>query len=372
MSSNLFFLSNGKAIEMNEHIYDEEAILQKIIEDNPNLLLRNNDSDDAKLFLIEREFSILENEDSGNSFSLDHLLIDQNGIPVLVEVKRCSDTRIRREVTAQMLDYASRLSAFDISKLRQSFEKNNPSEEIQALYDTDDFWERVATCLKAEKMKLIFAADHIPDSLKTLIEFMDRSMPNIEVYGVELRQYKTANATLLTSSIIGNSVENKQPRPSGIQWSMDSFSKVLLDNRCQHIVPVLQSIISFSKEIGLACSFGRGAKNPSFSIKQGSLTLFRAVAWPHRKDGFQAAIEICLPELLANLDNGWNIDNLRDFLTQFPECERNQSSIVRNTDQFVYINLEGFDKPDNMMAFRDTISRLCNLISDKQNIRANI
>ena len=52
---------------------------------------------------------------------------------------------------------------------------------------------------------------------------------------------------------------------------MDSFSKVLLDNRCQHIVPVLQSIISFSKEIGLACSFGRGAKNPSFSIKQGFL-----------------------------------------------------------------------------------------------------
>jgi len=38
---------------------------------------------------------------------LDHLLLDQDGIPTFVECKRASDTRIRREVVAQMLDYAA-------------------------------------------------------------------------------------------------------------------------------------------------------------------------------------------------------------------------------------------------------------------------
>src|SRR4051794_12230288 len=37
-------------------------------------------------------------------WSLDHLFVDQEGVPTLVEVKRSSDTRARREVVAQMLD----------------------------------------------------------------------------------------------------------------------------------------------------------------------------------------------------------------------------------------------------------------------------
>ena len=43
----------------------------------------------------------------GNRWSLDHLFLDQEGIPTLVEVKRGTDTRIRREVVGQMLDYAA-------------------------------------------------------------------------------------------------------------------------------------------------------------------------------------------------------------------------------------------------------------------------
>jgi hypothetical protein len=46
-------------------------------------------------------------DESLGRFSLDHLFLDQDGIPTLVEVKRSSDTRIRREVIGQMLDYAA-------------------------------------------------------------------------------------------------------------------------------------------------------------------------------------------------------------------------------------------------------------------------
>ena len=40
-------------------------------------------------------------------FYLDHLFLDQDGVPTIVETKRSSDNRLRKEVVAQMLDYAS-------------------------------------------------------------------------------------------------------------------------------------------------------------------------------------------------------------------------------------------------------------------------
>jgi hypothetical protein len=50
--------------------------------------------------LVKREVPVA-------GMSLDHLFIDHDAVPTLVEVKRSSDTRTRREVVAQMLDYAA-------------------------------------------------------------------------------------------------------------------------------------------------------------------------------------------------------------------------------------------------------------------------
>jgi hypothetical protein len=64
--------------------------------------------------LVTREAGIaLPGGAGGSRWSLDHLFLDQDGIPTLVEVKRASDPRGRREVVAQMLDYAASLSVWD-------------------------------------------------------------------------------------------------------------------------------------------------------------------------------------------------------------------------------------------------------------------
>lgn len=51
-------------------------------------------------------------EGSAGRRPLDHLYLDAAGVPTLVEVKRSSDTRARREGIAQMLDYAANATAF--------------------------------------------------------------------------------------------------------------------------------------------------------------------------------------------------------------------------------------------------------------------
>ncbi len=55
-------------------------------------------------------------------WSVDDLFVDQDAVPTLVEVKRSSDTRIRREVVGQMLDYAANAVAhWELERIRASF-----------------------------------------------------------------------------------------------------------------------------------------------------------------------------------------------------------------------------------------------------------
>lgn len=62
--------------------------------------------------LIKRDAGIRDREGGGGCWSIDHLVVDQDAVPMFVEVKRASDTRSRREVVAQMLDYAGNGSVF--------------------------------------------------------------------------------------------------------------------------------------------------------------------------------------------------------------------------------------------------------------------
>ena len=100
-----------------------------------------------------------------------------------------------------------------------------------APYSAAEFWNHVAACLKAERIKLVFAADEIPRSLKTLIECMDRSMTSIEVYGVEIRRYITHGATMLSSTVVGETPVAPTPSPSysSIAWSVASMNDSLTE-----------------------------------------------------------------------------------------------------------------------------------------------
>src|SRR3954447_20482496 len=85
-----------------------EDFMQKLVADHPELIT----DQDGALLLIRREQPIADKEDGGGRWSLDHLFVTRSGLPVLVELKRAVDTRLRREVVGQMLDYAANATAF--------------------------------------------------------------------------------------------------------------------------------------------------------------------------------------------------------------------------------------------------------------------
>ncbi|HJZ04312.1 MAG TPA: hypothetical protein VJ327_00425, partial [Patescibacteria group bacterium] len=94
---------------MTEQEYDSEDLLQELLAKYPNLMAGEQiDSESPRRWLlVSREISLPSQEDVAGRWSVDHLFLDQDAIPTLVEVKRSSDTRIRREVVGQMLDYAA-------------------------------------------------------------------------------------------------------------------------------------------------------------------------------------------------------------------------------------------------------------------------
>ena len=190
MSSGVFVLQkDGNLVEMTQQEYDSEDIFQELLVNHPNLLAGGliDEVNPRKWILISREFNIPDEETSLGRWSLDHLFLDQDGIPTLVEVKRSSDTRIRREVVGQMLEYAANaVSYWDIDRIRLVFETRceskrlNPEEEwmnrLQSEIKYDDYWLQVETNLKIGKIRMMFVADVVPLELKQIVEFLNEQM----------------------------------------------------------------------------------------------------------------------------------------------------------------------------------------------------
>ncbi|MEH2299146.1 MAG: hypothetical protein V7K88_08890 [Nostoc sp.] len=132
MSGGIYLIQdNCRLVEMKEEPYESEDGLQKLLADYPSLLAGEQIDSAAprRWLLVLREIAIPDSEDSAGRWALDHLFLDQDGIPTIVEVKRSSDTRIRREVVGQMLDYAANAVLYwSIEKIRAQFETNSNAE----------------------------------------------------------------------------------------------------------------------------------------------------------------------------------------------------------------------------------------------------
>jgi hypothetical protein len=167
---------------------------------------------------------------------VDHLFVTRDAVPVLVELKRAVDTRLRREVVGQMLDYAANATAFwQAGRIADSFASTvekaggDPDEVLAAFLGDEDpasFWTQVDTNFSAGRFKLVFVADSIPRELARIVEFMNDQM-RADVRAVELRWFSDmTGAVTLSPRVIGEteraavakSAVPKLPRISRDQW----------------------------------------------------------------------------------------------------------------------------------------------------------
>ena len=192
---------DGRMSLLRKGSYDAEEILQKLLADYPALLAGEqiDPEEPRRWLLIAREFPVPDPEDGAARWSLDHLFVDQEAIPTLVEVKRSSDTRIRREVIAQMLDYAANSALWRVEDLIGAFQQTCdddgvPAEEkltefLAGERTPEDFWQSVKANLGSARLRLLFVADEIPVQLQSIVEFLNNQMNSTQVLAIAIPQY---------------------------------------------------------------------------------------------------------------------------------------------------------------------------------------
>lgn len=284
MAQGIFLLQdNGELVEMTESPYDSEDLLQTLLEKYPRLLAGDQFDSAAphRWLLVKREMEIPSEEAGTGRWSLDHLFLDQDAIPTLVEVKRSTDSRIRREVVGQMLDYASNAVVYwPIERLIAEFEKNcgvansNPEDVLKGFLEGDQepeqFWEKAKTNLQAGKVRLVFVADVIPTELRRIVEFLNEQMDPAEVIAIEVRQFVGEGMKSLVPRVIGQTAEaqkRKGTARSTRQWDEPSFFDEFTLHNSVKEKDAVKLLLSTMRECGAETPWGKGSIFGSFHIK---------------------------------------------------------------------------------------------------------
>ena len=142
-----------------------------------------------------------------------------------MEVKRSSDTRLRREVVGQMLDYAANAVIYwPIEILRAQFASQcqrrgvDPDQELASFLGPEQdpmlFWQQAKTNLQAGKIRLLFVADEIPAELRRIVEFLNQQMDPAEVLAIEIKRYTGSGVNTLVPTVVGQTAKAEQRKGS--------------------------------------------------------------------------------------------------------------------------------------------------------------
>jgi len=290
--------AQDELIELEEAGYMTESILQKYLVDYPDLLPGDqiDPENPRRWILVAQEMGI---SDGTNRWSLDHLFLDQDGIPTFVECKRATDTRARREVVAQMLDYAANgIEYWDTDRLRQvaaeTAQRQGLSLDEQVsqflgddIQDIEAFWETVETNLRNRRVRLIFVADSTPKELRRLVEFLNDEMTNVEVLAVELKQFqgKGQKQKALVPRVVGLTESARSAKERSSRKRKRSITPDEFLSKCdQETRSFFARVLELAADRGHIIYWGEAGFSIRAQMPDGSLATF---AYGYPPDLFQ-------------------------------------------------------------------------------------
>jgi hypothetical protein len=205
----------------------------------------------------------------------------------LVEVKRSGDTRLRREVVGQMLDYAANAILYwPADTIRARFEErcardgDDPADALREALgdevDDEEFWQEAKTNLQAGRIRLVFVTDEVPMELLRIVEFLNRQMDPAQVLAVEIRQYVNQSLRTLVPRVMGLTSKEGGRSSARRAWDRDSFLEVLRGNLPIGQVTAIEDVTKATETIASDPGYGRGQtgsispKSPSASIRSSS------------------------------------------------------------------------------------------------------
>ena len=273
---------------------DEDKELQTVLKNNFNLLPGDQiDPDEpCRWMLIKREMPVPDPCTGSDRWNIDFFFVDQNATPTFVECKRYLDTRSRREVVGQVLEYAANgqhyWSAADLRAHAEATAKENGTtadETFRKLRSdiadsVDGFFEEVERHLKAGEVRLVFFLEQAPTELKRLVEFLNKKMPSVEVLLVEARQYSNSGLRIVVPTLFGFTEQireikrvilaERNRRTIAFDW--ESFKANTEQKRLdEQSIAGIKKLYDAAKSLQADIIWGRGTVTGSFSPKWQSI-----------------------------------------------------------------------------------------------------
>ncbi|MCU1430531.1 MAG: hypothetical protein JWL83_4531 [Actinomycetia bacterium] len=272
MSDDGIFLVDGNDLTvLRPEPYETEAVLQQLLASYPAVLAgRRTGGAAAGLVLVRRELGVPKEEGGSANWSVDHLFLSADAVPVVVEVKRSSDTRIRREVVGQMLDYAANgVRYWPAADLRAAFEATSDSQgvspdarlaSIAPDVEPDAFWAAVEDNLRAGRIRMVFVADKLPAELVRVIEFLNEQMSPAEVLGVEVLQYVSGATKVLVPTIVGDTEDAAAAKGTTTRtpWTREAFLEAAQLRCSSDELSLIEELFAHVDHHGAKLSWGRG------------------------------------------------------------------------------------------------------------------
>lgn len=269
---------------------DEDRELQVILEKNPDLLPGDqiDPEDPRRWLLIKREMPVPDPNTGFERWSIDFFFADQDAIPTFVECKRFADTRSRREVVGQMLEYAANGHYYWTKEMMRDFAEETAKhrglsldETIRSLQptnieSTDAFFGQVQENLREAQVRLVFFLEEAPIELRSMVDFLNKQMERSEVLLVEARQFSRNGIKVVVPTLFGYTEEARQVKRSVTvttgasrkKWDKAAFFAEVRAKLDTRDVEALETLYEQSLAIGCEISWGTGGKTGSFNVKE--------------------------------------------------------------------------------------------------------
>lgn len=275
------------------HCKDEDKELQRLLELNPDLLPGNqiDPTNPRRWLLVKREMPIQDPNTGGDRWSIDFFFVDQSGTPTFVECKRFKDTRARREVIGQMLEYAAnaqyywtkdmlRANAEESARLKQvtlesALQTLGPDSEESV----DSFFDHVINNLREGQIRLIFFLDEAPAELTSIVGFLNKQMERSEVLLVEARQYTDGKTKIAVPTLYGYTEEARHVKKTVTvtttarrKWDEATFfNEAHTQLKTPSDIEALRKVYDYAKASRFTIKWGTGGQSGSFGLKHDSI-----------------------------------------------------------------------------------------------------
>ncbi|MCH7698095.1 MAG: hypothetical protein IH865_04060 [Chloroflexi bacterium] len=282
MSSIIVQEANGQHRVLESKPFAYEEVLKDSIIQLPSLVPLGSVTDEGVSFLI------LGEEWPAGTGRADVLLVGSDGILTIVETKLSRNPEARREVVAQVLEYAAYLSEstiFDLQRQAEEFYKKSKKcpepqkgrsfdENLEAFLDeaastvsVDSFKAMVEEHLRNGRIRLIVAVDEVGEQAQKIVTFVN-SFSTFELYLLQVSAFEDeAGRSIFVPSLHGYA-RKVATRPPRVQWSWEKYrdedwpeadvnlAKQLIEG-LERVAEGWQPETTFSKrDVNLRC-FGR-------------------------------------------------------------------------------------------------------------------